>query len=161
MSNIFYCTISIFVDNISIYPPSELCSGTYGKKASSKEKRLVEICEDLYRLDNQTIPAVREAFREYDVMSNMSYDTPIRMEYASKCAGKFIYLAERAVKALDAMHKKDEALNEYFRDFRLPPKGVEETIRLWTAMIVGVSVDGAELNKAITQAYKTTKESMK
>lgn len=162
MGNNYYYELVNFVRSTSLYPPSELCSGTYGKKAASKEKRLIEICEDLYRLDNQTLPAMREAFKDFDSMTNMGRGVMIKTDTAARVAGKLIFFTDRAIKALEVMHKKDPALQCYYSGFKISRQGAEDVIREWTLDLQSKSeYTGSEVQNMITDAVKAQKESYK
>lgn len=162
MENIYYYEFVDFISKTSLYPPSELCSGTYGKKAASKEKRLIDICEGLYRLDSQTLSSMRDSFKDFESMRSMSCGADIRPEYATKVAGKLLYFTEVAIKALEEMHKKDLILNAYYSEFKVTNKQVDALIREWVIIILQNSgLSGSDIHKLITESYKNHKESYK
>jgi|SRR6516165_370627 hypothetical protein len=162
MENNYYSELKNFVRATALYPPSEICSGTYGKKAAAKEKRLIDICEDLYRFENQTIPAMREAFKEFDTMIKISNGVEIKALAATSIAGKLIFFTDNAIKALEMMHKKDQALMYYYNDFKITRHYAEGLIREWTLILLKRSQHtGAEIQIMITDAVKSQKEAHK
>lgn len=125
--------IEDWVQQTRKYPPLEIFAGTTGKQKA--EKRISDICEELYRFnfkegENNFLAGMRADFRELEVLSNFGLPL-IKQEYTYAAIKKFEKSALSAIKALDKMHKKDKLLSDYYADWKINPEQLESLISRW------------------------------
>lgn len=111
-----------WIKNVKTYPPSEIFFQKYGKEAKA-EQRIQTICEDLYRFcypEGQTniLAELSAAYREFEVFLILGMDG-IKPERVSDVSKKFLKCAQAACTALEAMHKKDQLLNDYYKSWKV------------------------------------------
>lgn len=111
-----------WMKNVKTYPASEIFFEKYGKEAKA-ETRIQGICEDLYRFsypeDQPNILAeLAASYREFEVFCIMGFDG-IKAERVKDVSTKFLECAKLACTALDAMHKKDQLLGEYYKSWKV------------------------------------------
>lgn len=123
--------ISDWMKNIKLYPPSELFFEKYGKDAKA-EKRIQEICEDLYRFnypDNQVnyLGELVQAYREFEVAYKMGFDG-MKSSYIIKVKDKFLSTAKDALNAFETMTKKDQLLQAYYKPWKIKYQEIDREI---------------------------------
>lgn len=114
--------IDSWMKNVKTYPPSEIFFEKYGKEAKA-ESRIQTICEDLYRFtypegQDNILADLGASYREFEVLCIMGLDD-IKSERVKEVSAKFLSCAKIACSALDAMHKKDQLLNEYYKSWKV------------------------------------------
>lgn len=124
--------IITWVENASKYPPAEIFFQTKGKDKA--EKRVVGLCEELYRLtypDGQVniLASLRTAHRELEVLHNISWIGKIKVDEETKIRVEFLKAAKAAVNAMNQMFKKDSLLNEYYKGWSMTYEQIEKSIK--------------------------------
>lgn len=116
-----------WVEKTKIYPPSELFFQADSKKAKA-EKRIVAICEDLYKLEVHILSDMRSAFT---VLSNaVKRDVHnMKMKYVQEMCGVLAFHIDHSVQALDTMHKKDPILQAYYKGWSVKAKDLKDEIK--------------------------------
>lgn len=120
--------IKMFVAIVSKYPPSELFGGIANPTTQQKkaEQRITTICEDLYKIDSQTLSQLRAAFNEFKILPLFFHN--LKQEYFIDKAANLQYHLEVACSELDKMHNKDVILKEYYKDFKLTKDEIKNSI---------------------------------
>lgn len=111
-----------WIDNVKTYPPSEIFFEKYGKEAKA-EQRIQGICEDLYRFSypdgqDNILADLSASYRELEVLHCMGF-TDIKSDIIKEISTKFLATAKVACLALEAMHKKDQLLGEYYKTWKV------------------------------------------
>lgn len=119
--------LSTWVEFTKVYPPSELFFQADSKQAKA-EKRVVSICEELYVFTNTTLADMRAAFTELSVAVKMGIEG-MRQLYVEEICGKMAYHIDNAVNALDNMHKKDQILVQYYKQFSVKAKDMKDEVK--------------------------------
>lgn len=114
--------IDNWMKNVKTYPPSEIFFAKYGKEAKA-ETRIQTICEDLYRFcypegEVNVLSELGASYREFEVLCIMGL-AGIKPERVLEISTKFLACAKAACTALEAMHKKDQLLNEYYKSWKV------------------------------------------
>lgn len=114
--------IKDWVDNVFLYPPSELFAGKYGKDAKA-EPRIVQAVETFYRLtvpegERNLLIELRAAYRDLEVLNNLGL-AEIKPEAIKECTDKFLSVSKDVITVLDVMFKKDQILQEYYSKFSI------------------------------------------
>lgn len=125
--------IEDWVQQTRKYPPLEIFAGTTGKQKA--EKRISDICEDVYRFNFKEgevnhVAEMRADFRELEVLAHFGLPL-INPDYTYAAIKKFEKSALKAIKALDKMHKKDKLLADYYADWAINPEELETRISRW------------------------------
>lgn len=125
--------IEDWVQQTRKYPPLEIFAGTTGKQKA--EKRISDICEDVYRFNFKEgevnhVAEMRADFRELEVLANFGLSR-INEDYIFVAMKRFEKSALKAIKALDKMHKKDKLLADYYADWSISPDELETRISRW------------------------------
>jgi hypothetical protein len=111
-----------WLENIKKYPPSEIFFEKYGKEAKA-EKRIQEVCEDLYRFnypDNQInyLGELQQAYRDFEVLVHLGLDG-IKPEYILKTKNALVDKVKAAITAYEAMCKKDQLLQANYQPWKV------------------------------------------
>lgn len=108
-----------FYTKIALYPPVVLFGHIQNPSSQEKkaEQRIVNICEDLYRIDNQTLSIFRSVANEANMCA--LFQKNLKDEYLIKSCAKFVVYLKHVHKQLEAMHKRDPILVKYFSEFKL------------------------------------------
>ena len=132
----FIQRINKFCKEISLYPPITLFGNTQNPTAQEKkaEQRVISICEDMYKLDSQFIRELRTA---YDAAALCElFIVNLKDTYLIKSCAQLTAHIKFVHTKLEAMHKKDPILMDYFSkiklqkdDFNLPWQYVTEHIK--------------------------------
>ncbi|QHJ79011.1 MAG: hypothetical protein [Caudoviricetes sp.] len=119
--------ISEWIKQLSKYPPSEVYAGMPQGK---QEKQAILLCETLYKLNCGDKPNVlaelRDAFRELVITSKMNTNDCVKPTYRAKVLETFLLKAQTAVNAMDAMFKQHQALNLYYKTWRLSYQDIKK-----------------------------------
>ena len=117
--------IKEFCNKTSVYPPVILFGGINNPTAQEKkaEQRIINICEDLYKIDNPTLRNLRSAYSE----ANLSklFRKNIKDSYMIEKCATLSVLLKYTHKKLEAMHKKDPILSNYFSDWSLSKTDID------------------------------------
>ena len=117
--------IKEFCNKTNIYPPVILFGGINNPTAQEKkaEQRIINICEDLYKIDNPTLRNLRSAYQEANLseLFQKNIKDPYMIE---KCAILATHL-KHTHKKLEMMHKKDPILSGYFSDWSLSKTDID------------------------------------
>ncbi|HCQ0858776.1 TPA: hypothetical protein OGU99_000702 [Escherichia coli] len=116
-----------WVEKTKVYPPSELFFQADSKQAKA-EKRVVAICEDLYKLEVHTLSDMHTAFT---VLANAAKRDihNMKMKYIEELCGVLAFHVDYSVNALDAMHKKDPILQAYYKGWSVKAKELKDEIK--------------------------------
>lgn len=120
-----------WINNVKTYPPSEIFFEKYGKEAKA-EQRIQTICEDLYRFtypegQDNILADLGAAYRDLEVLHRMGFDD-IKSDLINEVSTKFLECAKAACTALEAMHKKDQLLNEYYKSWKVKYQDISTEI---------------------------------
>lgn len=112
-----------WIKNVKTYPPAEIFFQKTGPKFEKAEKRCKTICEDLYRFsfpegEVNILNELGAAYRELEVFYKMGLGD-IKPERIKEVSTKFLECAKAACTALEAMHKKDQLLGEYYKSWKV------------------------------------------
>lgn len=125
--------LQIYINSFTKYPVSELFGNidTPTPKQKKAEKRVSDICEDLYRFSVTVLSNVRTAYREIEVIHNLSTSDyhRVKVNRIAEVSGALAYYTDVAVKALETMHKKDPVLQEYYKSFAYKAKELKDEIK--------------------------------
>lgn len=149
-----------FILNFTKYPVSELYGhiDTPDSKQKKAEKRISVICEDLYKLECNTLSDVRVAFRELQVALNLSDDKfRVRQPRLTEMCGSLGYFIDKAYKALEQMHKKDQILNQYWSSLKVSNKEQKDDLKSVLIQYYP-GVEKVILLSEFDNAYKTAQE---
>ena len=153
-------TIGQFILNFTKYPVSELYGHIESPDSKQKkaEKRVTEICEDLYRFDCTVLSDVRAAYRELSVALGISDDLfVIKQTRLQEMTGSLAYFIDKAVLRLDAMHKKDQALMQYWKPLSAKSKTMKDELK--TILIQTYpDVDKSVVLSGFETAYRDAEE---
>jgi hypothetical protein len=149
-----------FILNFTKYPVSELYGGndTPDVKQKKAEKRVAVICEDLYRLECPVLSDVRAAYRELQVAVLISDEKfRIRQPRLTQMCGALGYFIDKASSALEVMHKKDQALQQYWKPLSVKAKDMKDELK---ALLIQYypSTEKVILLSEFDNAYKEAKE---
>lgn len=127
--------------NIKKYPASEIFFEKYGKEAKA-EKRIQEVCEELYRFnypDNQVnyLSDLQQSYRDFEVLVNLGLGS-IKPEYIIKTKDSFLEKAKAAITAYEAMCKKDQVLQEYYKPWKTKFQEIQSAVYDMTKDFVNV-----------------------
>lgn len=122
--------IKEWVEQTSVYPPAHLYAGMPQGK---QEKQAVQVCEELYKFNfgNKRNPLgdLRAAWREVEVTAkvyNAPPHLPLREFYLDKIISEFLVAAQVAVGAMDDTFKKHQAVNEYYKTWRMSYQDIKK-----------------------------------
>lgn len=152
-----------FILNFTKYPVSELYGHIDAPDAKQKkaEKRVAGICEELYRFDCTVLADVRAAFRELEVAVSISDEKfRIRQPRLTEMCGTLGYFIDKAHKALEGMHKKDQVLNQYYTPLKISNKVMKDELKSLLIQYYP-STEKVILLSEFDNAYKTAKENDK
>lgn len=112
-----------WMKNVKTYPPSEIFFQQTGPKSEKAEKRCKTICEDLYRFSypegqDNILADLGASYREFEVFCILGLED-IKPERIKEVSTKFLVCAKAACTALEAMHKKDQLLGEYYKSWKV------------------------------------------
>lgn len=124
--------IDTWMKNVKTYPPSEIFFQQTGPKSEKAEKRCKLICEDLYRFSfpesqDNILADLGAAYRELEVFYILGMGD-IKPERVQAVSTKFLECAKAACTALEAMHKKDQLLNEYYKSWKVKYQDISTEI---------------------------------
>lgn len=111
-----------FISNIAKYPPIQLFGGLVNPSAKQKkaEKRITELCEDLYAFNNPVLSDCKTAFFNLQITDNLiTSGTPVKDEYISEVIGTCIFHYKKVIPLLDELFKKDQQLAEYYKEWKV------------------------------------------
>ena len=155
--------IGTFILNSMKYPVSELFGSidTPDAKQKKAEKRIAQICEELYQLECTTLSDVRVAYREMQVAVNLS-DEKFRVKQVRlvKMSGTLAYYIDKASAALEAMHKKDQLLQQYWKPLSVKSKDMKDELKSHLIQYYP-NVEKTILLSEFDNAYKEAKENDK
>ena len=109
--------LTVFVDGLKTYPPSEIFFEKYGKEAKA-EQRIQGLCESLYRFcypDNEVnaLGELSTAYRDLEVLYKVGF-TGMKPNVIQDAAKAFLDAAQVALQKVDELAKKDQLLKAYF-----------------------------------------------
>lgn len=112
-----------WMHNVKKYPPAEIFFQKTGPKFEKAEKRCKTICEDLYRFsfpegEVNILNELGAAYRELEVLTTLGYDD-LKEGRIKEVSTNFLECAKAACTALEAMHKKDQLLGEYYKSWKV------------------------------------------
>lgn len=119
--------LNTWIESTKIYPPSEMFYQADSKQAKA-EKRVVNVCEELYVFTNTTLSDMRAAYRELSIAVNLGV-SDMRQVYVEEICGKMAFHIDNAVKALDNMHKKDPLLQSYYKAWSCKSKDLKDEVK--------------------------------
>lgn len=121
--------LNMWLKQSAKYPVSELFGSIDNPNTKQKkaEKRITEICEELYRFSVVTLSDVRAAYRDIQVLVNTGIDA--KYQYTAKIVGRVAYFIDVAVPALDAMHKQDQQLQQYYKAWAVKSKDLKDELK--------------------------------
>lgn len=155
-----FCKIEQFILNSKKYPVSELYGSIDNPDSKQKkaEKRVTQICEELYKLECLTLSDVRSAYREMQVAVSLS-DEKFRIKQVRlvTMTGSLAYYIDKAVTVLDNMHKKDQALQQYWKPLAVKAKDMKEELKSFLIQYYP-DVEKVVLLSEFDNAYKETQE---
>ena len=101
------------------YPPVVLFGHIRNPTNQEKkaEQRIVNICEELYKIDSQVLAGLRASFAGVSLCE--LFKENLKDKYLIESSAKFLAYLKFAHKALETMHKKDPILVKYFYEFKL------------------------------------------
>ena len=122
--------INDWVKHMLTYPPSEMFYQKYGPKHEKAEKRIKNICEDLYKFNwtdgkANVLGELKMAHREFDVLSKIHLKA-IKPEYVLKAKEDFLLKVKPAIQAFELMIKKDQLLQEYYKEWKISYKDISD-----------------------------------
>lgn len=122
--------IDDFVNNVMLYPPVELFNGIENPTPKQKkaEKRIMDICEGVYRIDFAPILNLRVAYREWDVIMRMGVNAQIKFSAYDKAAKELIEAINEIYPHLESTFKKDQELNAYWKRWVVPRRQLCDTV---------------------------------
>lgn len=123
--------IDNFVENYSKYPPAEIFAGIINPSAKQKkaEKRLQDICEDLYKLEVQTLSESTQALRELKVTLVLAdKGFPVRSERLIDVVAMLLLNLNKSSRALTECFKKDPLLTQYYSSWKPDMKSIESEL---------------------------------
>lgn len=123
--------LSDFSRKISIYPPSAIfgCNESPSAKTKKAEKRITEICEDLYCFTPGALSESKASIKDYIVLNTLiNLESPVKQEYVSSICAKVWFTTNIAIKKLVAMCKQDSILNSYYKSLDINPMDIESEI---------------------------------
>lgn len=152
--------IQQFILNSIKYPVSELYGSIDNPDSKQKkaEKRVSQICEELYKLECTTLSDVRSGFRELQVSTDLS-DEKFRIKQIRlvQMCGSLAYFIDKAAMALDNMHKKDQALQQYWKPLAVKAKDMKDELKSYLIQYYP-DVEKIILLSEFDNAYKETQE---
>lgn len=115
--------LKTWMQNVKKYPPSEIFFQQTGPKSEKAEKRCKLICEDLYRFSfpegqENLLNELGAAYREFEVLTTLGYDD-LKEGRILEVGAKLQYYMREVCNALEAMHKKDQLLNDYYKSWKV------------------------------------------
>lgn len=152
--------ISQFILNFTKYPVSELFGSIDSPDSKQKkaEKRITDICEELYRFDCTVLSDVRTAYRDFEVAIIMSDGAhEIKQVHMVKVAGALAYYLDKAIVMLDNMHKKDQLLIQYWKLRSAKSKVLKDQLKSFLIQYY-TNTEKAILMSEFDNAYKETEE---
>lgn len=123
--------IETFVKNYSKYPPAEIFAGVVNPTPKQKkaEKRLSDICEDLYKLEVQTLGESTQAYREFKVTMNMAdKGFCVRPDHIINVVAVLLVALTKSSRALTECFKKDPLLVQYYSNWKPDMKAIESDL---------------------------------
>lgn len=152
--------IGQFILNFTKYPVSELYGSIDNPDSKQKkaEKRVTQVCEELYKLECTTLSDVRVAYRELQVATSIS-DGKFRIKQVRlvQMCGALAYYIDKASTALDNMHKKEQALQQYWKPLSVKAKDMKDELKSYLIQYYP-DVEKIILLSEFDNAYKETKE---
>ena len=130
-----------FVLSTSLYPPVVIFGGIKNPTAQEKkaEQRVINICEDLYRIDNQTLTTLRISLQEINIYE--LFKKNLKDEYLIKtCATLSAHLYNTNL-LFSAMCKKDPILQKYFSGFKLDKTDLDN---IWKYVVENLKTIGTK-----------------
>lgn len=113
--------IDNWVNNVKLYPPSEIFHNKYGKEAKAEE-RLKEICEELYFFASDSkknyLSDLYSTYRDLEVLYIFGFDR-VKPEYLNKVIENFSLQVKESLVELDKMFKKDNILSNYYSTWKV------------------------------------------
>lgn len=149
-----------FILNFTKYPVSELYGhiDTPDAKQKKAEKRIAQICEELYRFDCTVLSDVRAAYREVQVSDSLS-DSHFRTKQVRmvKIVGSLAYHIDKSCAMLDNMHKKDQVLQQYWKPLSVKAKVMKDELKSYLIQYYP-DVEKIILLSEFDNAYKEEQE---
>lgn len=147
--------LQAWVEKTKIYPPSELFYQADSKQAKA-EKRVVAICEDLYKLEVPTLSDMRAAFTALNnaVLRDVHN---MKEKYVEELCGTLAYYVDKSVLALDTMHKKDPILQVYYKEWSEKSKVLKDELKSFLISTYS-DVDKTMLLSEFQHYYDVAKE---
>lgn len=149
--------LKVWFENSAKYPVSELFGSIAEPNAKQKkaEKRITEICEELYRFSVVKLSDTRAAYRDIEVLNRTGIDA--KYQYACALTGRLAYFLDVAVPALDNMHKQDVLLQQYYKPWAVKAKDLKDELKAYLIEKYS-NEDKAVLLDLFSQAYEKTKK---
>lgn len=147
--------LNTWVAMTAIYPPSEMFFQADAKQAKA-EKRIVSICEELYKFSSPVLSDLRAA---YTVLNNAVKRDIHNMKqvYVQELCGVLAFHIDNSVQALDNMHKKDPLLQAYYKKWSVKSKVLKDEVK--TLLIETFpDVDKSQLLSEFQHWYDTEKD---
>lgn len=115
--------IESWVQQTSVYPPGHIYAGMPQTK---QEKQAIATCEELYKFnfgkERNILGDLRATWREVEITHKLSLTKsylPTRQEFLDKVFNEFLEAAQVAVNKMDSCFKKHQAVNEYYKNWRV------------------------------------------
>lgn len=109
------------ISNIAAYPPIQIFGGLVNPSPKQKkaEKRITELCEELYAFNNPVLSDCKTAFFNLKITDNLiKSGTPVKDEYISEVVGTCLFHFKKVIPLLDELFKKDQQLTEYYKSWK-------------------------------------------
>lgn len=118
-----------WVEQTSVYPPGHLYAGMPQGK---QEKQAVQVCEALYKFNfgdkRNPLGDLRAAWREVEatmLVATAKPILPLREDYLNKLFDTFLEAAQTAINEMDKVFKQHQAVNEYYKTWRMSYQDVK------------------------------------
>lgn len=118
-----------FISNIAAYPPIQIFGGLVNPSPKQKkaEKRITELCEDLYAFNNPVLSDCKTAFFNLKITDNLiKSGTPVKDEYISEVVGTCLFYYMKVIPLLDELFKKDQLLTSYYKPWKVKYKDISK-----------------------------------
>lgn len=115
--------IAEWVAQTQIYPPAHIYAGMPQAKP---EKQAISVCEFNFGQKRNVLGDLRSAWRELEVLAKLHAEgLNFKPEYLDKAFGEFILIAADAITSLDQVFKKHQAVNEYYKTWRVSYQNIK------------------------------------
>lgn len=154
--------INNFCCKTAIYPPVALFGAINNPTQQEKkaEQRIINVCEDLYKIDNQTLNNLRVCYQQAALCE--LFNKNLKDSYLIKSCATLAATLKFSHKALENMHKKDPILTKYFSDIKLEKEDFNLTwnyvsLNLKETSIEKAAIEFKEISSKVEQNLKENK----